>query len=87
MNFDTSINRQHLRRDILNFQQGEKEAGWAWERFSYLVNSGPVLSIPDHVTPQHFYMGLDEKSTSQLDTSFGGSFSQKSTTEGKEILD
>ena len=57
-----------LRKDILGFQQNEEETiGAAWARFSLLVKSGPVLSIPDHVLLQHFYTGLDMDSASYLE--------------------
>ena len=59
----------------------------AWARFSLLVKSGPVLSIPDHVLLQHFYSGLDKESTNHLDASAGGSFSHKTPIEGMKILD
>jgi hypothetical protein len=65
-----------LRMDILNFQQGENESlGVVWERFSRLVKSCPILSIPKHVTLQHFYVGLDKEFNTYLDMSSGGSFS------------
>ena len=77
-----------LRKDILCFQQNEEEIiGEAWARFSLLVKSGPVLSIPDHVLLQHFYSGLDKESTNHLDASAGGSFSHKTPIEGMGILD
>ena len=77
-----------LRKDILCFQQNEEETiGEAWARFSLLVKSGPVLSIPDHVLLQHFYSGLDKESTNHLDASAGASFSHKTPIKGMEILD
>ena len=76
-----------LRKDILGFQQNEEETiGAAWARFSLLVKSDPVLSIPDHVLLQHFYLGLNKESTNHLDASAGGSFSHKTLIEGMEIL-
>jgi hypothetical protein len=71
-----------LQRDILGFQHGEETLCAACERFSHLVKSCPILSIPEHVTLQHFYMSLNKESASRLDMTSGGSFSQKSTTEG-----
>jgi hypothetical protein len=77
-----------LWRDILGFQHGEKETlGAAWERFSHLVKSCPIPSIPEHVTLQHLYMCFDKESATNLDMSSRGSFYQKSMTEGKEFLD
>jgi len=77
-----------LRKDILCFQQNEEETiGAAWTRFTLLVNSGPILSIPNHVLLQHFYSGLDTESAHCLDAAAGGSFSHKTPNEGMEILD
>ena len=77
-----------LRKDILCFQQNEEETiGAAWARFSLLVKSGPVLSIPNHVLLQHFLSGLDTESANHLDASARGSFSYKTPIEGMEILD
>jgi len=64
-----------LRKNVLGFKQNKKETlGAAWERFLRLVNSGPMLSIPEHVLLQHFYAGLDTKSTGHLDDASGGLF-------------
>ena len=49
--------------------------------------SGPNLSIPDHVFLQHFYIGLDTESTFYLDVTSGGSFTHKTPSEGRKILD
>jgi len=77
-----------LRKDILGFQQNEEETiGAAWARFSLLVKSDPVLSIPDHVLLQHFFSDLDMESANHLDASAGGSFSHKTPIEGTELLD
>jgi hypothetical protein len=76
-----------LRRDILSFQQGEREPlSTAWERFSHLMSSCTVLHLPEHVMLEHFYMGLNKHSTSQLDASFKGSFPHLSVGEGNEIM-
>ena len=78
----------NLRLDILSFRQNEKESlGAAWARFSLLTQSGPDLSLPDHVLLQHFQYGLDKESVENLDISAGGSFAHKTTVEGRELLD
>ena len=77
-----------LQRDILCFQQNEKESiGSAWARFSLLLMFGPNLSIPDHVLLQHFYIKLDTESAFYLDVTSGGSFAHKTPSEGRKILD
>nr|ABA93515.1 hypothetical protein LOC_Os11g26980 [Oryza sativa Japonica Group] len=74
----------HLR----DFELNEKESlGAAWARFSLLTQSGPDLSLPDHVLLQHFRYGLDKESAANLDISPGGSFAHKTTAEGRELLD
>ena len=77
-----------FKKDILCFQQNEKESiGAARARFSLLLISGPNLSISDHVLLQHFYIGLDTESALYLDVAAGGSFSHKTPSEGRKILD
>ena len=77
-----------LRKDIICFQQNEKQSiGAAWARFLLLVKSGPVLSLPDYVLLEHFYSGLDMDSASYLDMTVGGSFAHKTLAEGMEILE
>ena len=42
--------------------------------------------MPDHVPLQHFYYGLSKEAALFLDISSGGSFSHKTISEGKTIL-
>lgn len=78
----------NIRLDILSFRQNEKESlGAAWARFSLLTQSGPDLSLPDHVLLQHFRYGLDKESAANLDISAGASFAHRTTAEGRELLD
>ena len=58
----------------------------AWECFNTLINFGPDLAIQDPILIQHFYMGLDRKTSKHLDTATGGSFLHVSTNSGKSIL-
>ena len=77
-----------LRKEILDFRQDEKETlGTAWARFSQLTHAGPDLSIPDHVLLQHFWLGLNNDTTQQLDITAGGSFAYKTSSEGMVLLD
>ena len=77
-----------LRQEILNFQQKEKETiGVAWDRFSILTHFGPDLSLPNHVSLQHFWLGLSKESALQLDITAGDSFMHKTTKEGEALLD
>ena len=43
--------------------------------------------MPDHILLQHFHYGLSKKATLFLDISSGGSFSHKTLSDGKAILD
>ena len=77
-----------LRIEILTFKQREKETlGAAWARFTSLTNSGPNLSLPDHVLYYHFYRGLNKEAALHLDIASGGSFTHKLTDEGRAILE
>jgi hypothetical protein len=49
------------------------------------VRPNPV--DPNHMLLQHFYTGLDTKSAFYLDITARGSFSHKTPSEGREILD
>jgi hypothetical protein len=46
----------------------------AWDHFNALINTGPNLAIQDPILLQHFYMGLDRKTSKRLNTALGGSF-------------
>ena len=59
----------------------------AWERFNALINTGPDLAIQDPILLQHFYIGLDRKTSKLLNTALGGSFLHVSANLGRSILD
>jgi len=61
--------------------------GAAWARFISLINSGPNLSFSDHVLLHHFHLGFSKEAALHLDISSGGSFSHKTISEGKAILE
>ena len=52
-----------------------------------LINSGPNLSLPDHVLLHYFHLGLSKEAALHLEISLGGSFSHKTISEGKAILE
>ena len=58
----------------------------AWGRFNALINTGPDLAIQDPILLQHFYMGLDRKTSKCLDTASRGLFLHVSTNSGSSIL-
>ena len=88
LSFSSASHTASLRSEILAFEQVEKETvGAAWARFSRLLASSPDWSIPDDVAMHIFYTGLDMDSADDLDIAAGGSFTHRSPTEGREILD
>jgi len=77
-----------LHREILNFEQKEKETlGAAWARFISLTNSGPTHSLPENILSKHFYLGLNKEAALHLDSASRGSFLHKTINEGQAILE
>jgi hypothetical protein len=77
-----------LRAEILTFRQSEKESiSAAWARLSSLAQSGPDLSLPNHLLLQHLYTGLSKENARYLDITAGGSFTHKTPAEGSKIHD
>ena len=56
-------------------------------RFLSLINTGPNLSLPDHVLLYHFHLGLSKEAALHLDISSGGLFLHKIISEGKAVLE
>ena len=54
--------------------------------FNTLIKTGPNLAIQDPILLQHFYMGLNRKTSRRLNTASGGSFLHISTNMGRSIL-
>ena len=75
----------NLHLEILSFKQKEY-LGVAWEHFNTLINTGPDLAIQDPILLQHFYMGLDRKTSRHLNMASGGSFLLVSANSGRSIL-
>jgi hypothetical protein len=76
-----------LRSEVLSFKQEEKEyLGMAWECFNALINTGPDLAIQDPIFLQHFYLGLDRKTSKRINTASGGSFLHVSAIRGEAFL-
>lgn len=75
-----------LRKEVLNFQQDEKESiGAAWAQFCMLTQAGLDLSLPNHVSLQHFCSDLDKESAMYLDISSRGSFTHKTMMEDTKL--
>ena len=76
-----------LSLEVLPFKQEEKESlGMAWDHFNALINTSPGLAIQDPILLQHFYMGLNRKTSRHLNTALGGSFLHVSANSGRSIL-
>ena len=58
----------------------------AWLHFNTLINTGPNLAIQDPILLQHFYMGLDRKTSKLLNTASRGSFLHISANAERSIL-
>ena len=58
----------------------------AWKCFNTLINTGPDLAIQDPIFLQHFYMGLDRKTSKLLKTASGGLFLHVFANSGRSIL-
>ena len=77
----------HLRREILNFKQEEKESlGAAWARITYLASLGPDLAITEPTLMQYFYLGLRQSSARFLDLASKGAFLHLPISEGRVVL-
>ena len=76
-----------LLTDILDFEQLEESIGAAWARFSRILASIPDTSIPDEVSLEVFYLGLDMKTALELDDASGGWFLHTTPEERRDILD
>jgi hypothetical protein len=73
--------RLHL--EVLSFKQKKESLGMALERFNTLLKASPNLAIPDPILLQHFYMGLNRKTSKLLSTTLGGSFLHVSANMGE----
>ena len=73
--------------EVLSFRQKKKESlGILWEHFKTLIKTGPNLDIQYPILLQHFYMGLNRKTSRRLNTASGGSFLHVSTNTGRSTL-
>ena len=73
--------------EVLSFRQKKKESlGMAWEHFDTLIKTGPNLTIQDPILLQHFYMGLNRKTSRRRNMASRGSFLLVSANTGRSIL-
>jgi len=58
----------------------------AWEHFNTLIKTGPNLAFQDPILLQHFYVGLNRKTSRRRNTALGGSFLHVSANTGRIII-
>jgi hypothetical protein len=83
-----SINRVvKLHAEIINFKKEKNDSiGKTRERFENILDSGPNLSLLEHVLLQHFFTGLNKKTRKHLNTAVGGLFMHITAKQAKDIL-
>ena len=58
----------------------------AWERFNAFIKTSPNLAFQDPILLQHFYVGLNRKTSRRRNMALGGSFLHVSANSGRNIL-
>jgi hypothetical protein len=73
---------------VLSFKRGEEESlGMAWNHFASLVETCPVVGLPDPVLLQHFWVGLLEGSAMNMMPSREAPLCSLIQNKEKEILE
>jgi hypothetical protein len=78
---------QHLRRQVINFMQGE-EIGidQAWDRFNGLIKQGPRLGFSGDVLLHTFFFSLTPSCMQHVELCAGGDLMEKTLTEAAQLL-
>jgi hypothetical protein len=78
---------QHLRRQVINFTQGEEEEiDQAWNRFSELIEQGPRLGFSSDVLLHTFFFSLTPSCVEHVQMCAGGNLMEKTLTEAAQLL-
>jgi hypothetical protein len=78
---------QDLRRQVLNFKQGEDEGiDEAWDRFNELLERGPNLGFSGDLMLHTFYFSLTPNSSHFVSMCAGGDIMDKTISESAQIL-
>jgi hypothetical protein len=76
-----------LQAKVLHFKQEDNESlATSWESFNSLIDSGLDLALQDPILLQHFYMGLENKTSKFLNVASRGSFLHISSMKARKIL-
>jgi hypothetical protein len=78
---------QHLRRQVINFMQGEEEGiDQAWDGFNGLIEQGPKLGFTGHVLLHTFFFSLTPSCMQHVEMCAGGDLMEKTLTEAAQLL-
>jgi hypothetical protein len=78
---------QHLRRQVINFMQGEEEGiDQAWDRFNRLIEQGPRLGFSDDVLLHTLFFSLTPSCMQHIEMCAGGDLMEQTLTEAAQLL-
>jgi hypothetical protein len=77
---------QHLRRQVINFTQGEEVIDHAWNRFNELFEQGPRPGLSGDVLLHTFFFSLTPRSMEHVQMCVGGDLMEKTLTEVAQLL-
>jgi hypothetical protein len=86
-NFFVIIRVQNVRRQVINFAQGEEEGiDQAWERFNRLIKQGPRLRFFDDVLLHTFCFSLTPECMKYVQMCADGNIMENTLTEVTQLL-
>jgi hypothetical protein len=78
---------QHLRRQVINFKQGEEEGiDQSWDRFNGFIEQGPRLGFTGDVLLHTFFFSLTPSCMKHVEMCAGGDLMEKTLTEAAQLL-
>jgi hypothetical protein len=78
---------QHLRRQVINFMQGEEEGiDQAWDRFNGLIEQGPRLGFSGDGLLHTFFFSLTPSCMQHVEMCAGGDLMEKTLMEAAPLL-
>jgi hypothetical protein len=77
---------QNVRKQVINFAQGEEGIDQAWERFNGLIKQGPRLGFFGDVLLHTFYFSLTLECMRYVQMCVGGNIMEKTLTEATQLL-
>jgi hypothetical protein len=82
-----SISRvQNVRKQVINFAQGEEGIDQAWERFNGLIKQGTRLGFSSDVLLHTFYFSLTPECMRYVQMCVGGNIMENTLTEATQLL-